>query len=697
MNYSTFVAPSYVPDVFPTFSDLPASLLADAQTYQTLKLTTNLTTAQQTQLASLTTELQNYIISTSTFNAFSQAVMNMEQLILYILNFKDMGAWVSTTTYAQFNICEYNNQTFMSKQNTNLNNIPVGGGSDLYWTLIAKKGVSFRPLGTWSSSTAYINDVNYIDVVYSNGSSFYCIQSNTNQQPSQAYPPVNTAYWGVFSMGGAVGATGAQGLPGAGLVYKQVYNTATSYSVNDLVSFNNSLYYCTNATTGNIDPTNLSYWALFLSGTGIPISSSAPLSPAMNQLWISSTTKLISYWNGTSWIPVTSSALTDGTLTFTPSDIANISVESTGYGIISGLTVTQSATPNMTVNVATGIVHMANGMRYTPTANLTLAISTADATNPRIDIVYVSSTGIISYLAGTPAATPTVPSTPSGGFLLAQISVSANATTVVNANITDKRKIKNTTDSNANQIGDLSTLTTINKTSLVGAVNEVENTQAAHLADNVKHITSTERTTWNGKLGFLSALASNADFNTITTMGTYLVGSSASMTNKPQSADYSLLEVYTTTNGYIVQKLTTVIDNITFYRTYTGSSWSNWKKVIKDDGSGNVTFTGLVKAGGSYNLLQALSGGYKIQSGTVITSATNGTAVNAQVTFPVAFSSAPVVFLTPVNSVNTSQIGESTPANSYDPFSVYGASTTGFTIVSNQSGAFTYAWVAIGS
>ncbi|WP_459997318.1 hypothetical protein, partial [Paradesulfitobacterium aromaticivorans] len=122
-------------------------------------------------------------------------------------------------------------------------------------------------------------------------------------------------------------------------------------------------------------------------------------------------------------------------------------LEATGYGVISGLTVTAQTTPDMTVNVVTGTVHMSTGQRYTPDATPALAVTAADATNPRIDIVYVSSAGVISYLAGTPAASPAAPATPTDGFLLAQISVAANATTVVAANITDKRKLKNTTDS----------------------------------------------------------------------------------------------------------------------------------------------------------------------------------------------------------------------------------------------------------
>jgi hypothetical protein len=130
-------------------------------------------------------------------------------------------------------------------------------------------------------------------------------------------------------------------------------------------------------------------------------------------------------------------------------------IEATGNGVITGLTVTAQATPNMTVAVATGTVHMPEGKRFTPVANSALAITAANITNPRKDIVYVSSTGIISYLAGTAAASPVAPNVPAGGLLLAEISVAANATTIVSADITDKRLIKNNNNNLQSQLADI--------------------------------------------------------------------------------------------------------------------------------------------------------------------------------------------------------------------------------------------------
>ena len=87
-------------------------------------------------------------------------------------------------------------------------------------------------------------------------------------------------------------------------------------------------------------------------------------------------------------------------------------------------------------------------------ATTTAAITTANATNPRIDLVcltvsdayYTGSTNTVAVnvVAGTPAASPTVPATPTNSIALAQIAVAANVTSIVNANITDVRALTTT-------------------------------------------------------------------------------------------------------------------------------------------------------------------------------------------------------------------------------------------------------------
>jgi hypothetical protein len=130
-----------------------------------------------------------------------------------------------------------------------------------------------------------------------------------------------------------------------------------------------------------------------------------------------------------------------------------------GSGIIgtSSLAVTAQGSPNMTVNIAAGwlgvVSSTANAGVYLGYNDATVVqtISTADTTNPRIDIIVAtvadtyygggSNTIAFQTIAGTAAVTPSAPSTPSNSLLIAQIAVAANTTTITAGNITDKRVV----------------------------------------------------------------------------------------------------------------------------------------------------------------------------------------------------------------------------------------------------------------
>lgn len=130
----------------------------------------------------------------------------------------------------------------------------------------------------------------------------------------------------------------------------------------------------------------------------------------------------------------------------------------TTSGIIGtgSLAVSQSATPALSISVAQGWAGVvgttqSNMGTYIATndAAQTLTISTPDATNPRIDRVVLTIndayyTGVLNnvtftVLTGTPAGSPVAPTLPANSISLATIAVAANASTIVNANITDTR------------------------------------------------------------------------------------------------------------------------------------------------------------------------------------------------------------------------------------------------------------------
>lgn len=149
-------------------------------------------------------------------------------------------------------------------------------------------------------------------------------------------------------------------------------------------------------------------------------------------------------------------------------------------GIIgsSSLAVSASSPAGMSVVVASGwaaivgnsTTNMGTYVAFND-ANVTLTITAADPTNPRIDRVvatvrdsYYSGANddvIFQVVAGTPAGSPTAPATPDNSISLATVSVAAGASTIVGGNITDTRVV---TTTNADFVTLTGTQTLTNKT-----------------------------------------------------------------------------------------------------------------------------------------------------------------------------------------------------------------------------------------
>lgn len=126
------------------------------------------------------------------------------------------------------------------------------------------------------------------------------------------------------------------------------------------------------------------------------------------------------------------------------------------------LLVAQNGTPNMSVNVAGGSAWIpqtqaANGGMYFALndATVNLAISAANATNPRIDTIVAtvndaaysgaSNNWVLQVLTGTPTAGATLSNLNgkaalgASSIVLAYVLVPANATTIVTADLLDER------------------------------------------------------------------------------------------------------------------------------------------------------------------------------------------------------------------------------------------------------------------
>lgn len=120
------------------------------------------------------------------------------------------------------------------------------------------------------------------------------------------------------------------------------------------------------------------------------------------------------------------------------------------------LAVSETGSPSMAVDVTNGAAWIpgteasAQGLYgFFNDATVTLSITTAHATLPRIDIVQArirdsfysgaNNDALLDVKAGTPGSSPVAPSADPNAIVLAQVLVGAGVTSIVNANITDTR------------------------------------------------------------------------------------------------------------------------------------------------------------------------------------------------------------------------------------------------------------------
>lgn len=108
--------------------------------------------------------------------------------------------------------------------------------------------------------------------------------------------------------------------------------------------------------------------------------------------------------------------------------------------VLSGLAVTGGA--DMTPAVAKGAV-LSNGVMYAVAA-ADVTITTADSTNPRIDLIVVNSSGTLAVRAGTAAASPKPPARSTNDVVIAAVYVPAGDTAIATSQITDLRMIRDT-------------------------------------------------------------------------------------------------------------------------------------------------------------------------------------------------------------------------------------------------------------
>jgi hypothetical protein len=235
MSLSTFnAANNWTIDTFIEHYSLTYDELISANRYRTLKLQASKTTSEITEMNSILSALRNKIIIEDDFNKLQEAMTNME-------------------VYLKTNIADY----LAQKQ--------------VEWSAVIGQ---FMPMGNYNNSATYKK---WNVVMYNYESYVSKVDNNLNHTP---VGDVSDLYWAKLA------TRGEKGEPGLGLTYLGDYNNSVTYTNSQAVRYNNKIYYCVVATTGNV-PTNSTYWKEFMSVTNIlTVSTIAPTVHSSGNVWI---------------------------------------------------------------------------------------------------------------------------------------------------------------------------------------------------------------------------------------------------------------------------------------------------------------------------------------------------------------------------------------------------------------------------
>jgi hypothetical protein len=211
MALSTFNASSnWTIDTFIEHYSLTYDELAQANRYRTLKLQASKTTAEITEMNTILKSLRNKIILEDDFNKLQEAMAGMQTYLKtniadYLIQkqtewsaiigqFMPMGNYNNTSTYKKWNVVMYNYESYVSKQDNNLNHAPTGNTSDMWWAKLATRGERGLPGMNLVYMSDYNNATSYSvsHAVKYNNKIYYCIAPTTGNIPT------NTTYWSEF-------------------------------------------------------------------------------------------------------------------------------------------------------------------------------------------------------------------------------------------------------------------------------------------------------------------------------------------------------------------------------------------------------------------------------------------------------------------------------------------------------------------
>lgn len=130
-------------------------------------------------------------------------------------------------------------------------------------------------------------------------------------------------------------------------------------------------------------------------------------------------------------------------------NLAGLGVGTTPTGVIGTsewLKVTAQASPNLTVKIAKGAFYLAGVLGGITSDTASLTGFAAPAANPRIDIVQISTAGVITRKAGTENASPTAPTADAGNLKLAEVYNRVGQTSVKDTDDATNGYITNTAE-----------------------------------------------------------------------------------------------------------------------------------------------------------------------------------------------------------------------------------------------------------
>jgi len=280
------------------------------------------------------------------------------------------------------------------------------------------------------------------------------------------------------------------------------------------------------------------------------------------------------------------------------------------------LAVSAKATPAMSVNVAAGAAIVAGDedpyqghYHLVNDATKSVTVTTADGTNPRIDLivarVYDSAYSgaddewALECIAGTPSGSPSAPATPDNALVLAQISVAAGATSITSGNITDKR---------VPAASRVATVSAIGRYPSPGGAGTLVYRDSGDANEGPEfYHGSAWRKPWNMPWGYIASATDNTQTNTTQSpnYATIISVTFTAVANRRYQIDYNTSRVYRLAVGSDVHDVwlrygtSTDIAQIAYQTLSQGNSLAVSGSAISTFSAGSVTVKAVAATAGA--------------------------------------------------------------------------------------------------